>query len=271
MRLDYRLRSAHRSPMKPLKTFSAAVTLMLSLTALASAQVILSNSKVTYTYVESPSGSFVPAAPLTSATPESSLSFAPGSFVASTSGGGFQSDNTTGVLTVDMDAAPGLWFSGNALSLFLSGSYSLTAPFSSSQAFTSFSSSYTLIVDGVDGSPFSSSMPLSSNISIAPPTVSAVGPGGSSSGLWSGSFALDINTIKTHFGIGATNNVTGMRLQLSTTVAAASIDGMASAALLNANIGNVTTVPEPSTYALLALAACTLGVAALRRKNTDSR
>ena len=270
MRLNYRPRSAHRSPMKPLKTFSAAVTLMLSLTALASAQVILSNSKVTYTYVESPSGSFVPAAPLTSATPESSLSFAPGSFVASTSGGGFQSDNTTGVLTVDMDAAPGLWFSGNAMSLFLSGSYSLTAPFSSSQAFTSFSSSYTLIVDGVDGSPFSSSMPLSSNISIAPPSVSAVGPGGSSSGLWSGSFALDINTIKTHFGIGATNNVTGMRLQLSTTVAAASIDGMASAALLNANIGNVT-VPEPSTYALLALAACTLGVAALRRKKTVSR
>ena len=113
-------------------------------------------------------------------------------------------------------------------------------------------------------------MPLSSNISITPPSVSAVGPGGSSSGLWSGSFALDINTIKTYFGIGATNNVTGMRLQLSTTVAAASIDGMASAALLNANIGNVT-VPEPSTYALLALAACALSVAALRRKKTVSR
>jgi hypothetical protein len=248
-----------------LKTTAVAAAVVLSLTTFAPAQVILSNSKVTYTYVESPSGSFVPAAPLTSATPESSLSFAPGSFVASTSGGGFQSDNATGVLTVDMDAAPGLWFSGNALSLFLSGSYSVTAPFASSQAFTSFSSSYTLIVDGVDWNPYSSSMPLSANISITPPSVSAVGPGGSSSGLWSGSFALDINTIKAHFGIGATNNVTAMRLQLSSTVSAASIDGMASAALLNANIGNVT-VPEPSTYALLALAAGWLGVVALRRK-----
>lgn len=216
----------------------------------ASGQVILSNSKVTYTYVESPAGSFVPAAPLTSATPESSLSFAPGGFVASTSGAGFQSDNTTGVLTIDMDANPGRWFSGNAVSLSLSGDYALTAPFASSQAFANFASSYTLIVDGVDGSPYSSSMPLSSTISLTPTSASAVGPGGSTNGAWSGSFALNINTIKTHFGIGATNNVTGMRLQLSSTVSAATIDGMASASLLNANMVNVT-VPEPSTWALL--------------------
>lgn len=242
------------------------VALMCLTSGIACAQVILSNSKVTYAYVESPSGSFVPAAPLTSASPESSLSFAPGSFVASTSGSGFQADTATGVLTVDMDTAPGLWFSGNALSVFLSGSYSLTAPFSSSQAFTSFASSYTLIVDGVDGNPFSSAMPLSSNIGMTPPTVSSTGPGGSSSGSWSGSVILDINTIKTHFGIGTTNRVTGMRLQLSTTVSAASIDGMSSAALLNANIGNVT-VPEPSTYALLATAVAVFCVHMWRRKS----
>jgi hypothetical protein len=231
----------------------------------ASGQVILSNSKVTYTYVESPAGSFVPASPLTSATPESSLSFAPGGFVASTSGAGFQSDNTTGVLTIDMDANPGRWFSSNAVSLSLSGDYALTAPFASSQAFASFASSYTLIVDGVDGSPFSSSMPLSSTISLTPTTASAVGPGGSTNGAWSGSFALDINTIKTHFGIGATNNVTGMRLQLSSTVSAATIDGMASASLLNANMVNVT-VPEPSTWALLMSGLGVAGLAIWRRR-----
>ena len=252
-----------RNPLKSLSIFAA---LLVSLTALSSGQVIVANSKVTYTYLETPSGSYVPAAPLTSAVPESSLSFAPAAFVASTSGAGFQADSATGVLTLDMDAASGRWFSGNALSLFLSGSYALTAPFGTSQAFASFASSYSLIVDGVDGNPFSSAMPLAANIAnISPASVSAVGPGGTSNGNWSGSLALDINTIKTHFGIGPASNVTGMRLQLSTTVSAASIDGMASADLLNVNVNNVT-VPEPSTYALLALAASGLGVAALRRR-----
>lgn len=231
------------------------------------AQVILSNSKVTYTYLDTPAGTYVPASPLTSAFPESSLSFAPSGFVASTSGAGFQSSARTGVLTLDMDAAPGLWFSSNAISLFLSGSYSAQAPFPSSQAFTSFSSSYSLIVDGVDGNPFSSSMPLAANITnIAPASVGVSGPGGLSSGTWSGSLVLDINSIKTHFGIGPAANVTGMRLQLSTTVSAASIDGMASAALLNVNVGNVT-VPEPSTYALLGLSALGLALYARRRRS----
>ncbi len=251
------------------QAFYKLVALWALLTVVADdlrAQVILSNSKVTYTYLETPSGTYVPATPLTSAFPEPSLSFAPSGFVASTTGAGFQSDALTGVLTVDMDAASGLWFTSNAISLFLSGSYSLTAPFPASQAFTSFASSYTLIVDGVDGNPFSSSMPLSANITnISPASVGVSGPGGTSSGSWNGSFVLDINSIKTHFGIGPTNNVTGMRLQLSTTVSAASIDGMASAALLNVNVGNVT-VPEPSTYALLGISALALTYFARRRR-----
>jgi hypothetical protein len=78
---------------------------------------------------------------------------------------------------------------------------------------------------------------------------------------------LDINFIQTHFGIGAANHVTGMRLELSSTISAATIDGMASASLLNANMVNVT-VPEPSTWALLLSGLGAAGAAVWRRRRS---
>jgi hypothetical protein len=56
-----------------------------------------------------------------------------------------------------------------------------------------------------------------------------------------------------------------MRLQFSPVVSAWSERGSASASLVNVDVGN-QVVPEPSTYALLALAASGLGVYALRRR-----
>jgi hypothetical protein len=214
---------------------------------------------VTYTYQDSPTGTYAPPSPLTSVSPSSSLAFAPNNFVASSSGAGVQIDTQTGILTVDMIANPAMYFTNNALGLEVTGSYS--------EAFTSITASYTLYLQEVDGMAFSSSTPLSGSLVIAPTnSFSLLGPGGVSSGLWNSSLTLDLNTIKTHFGIGATNNVTGLRLQYSSTLTAASINGSASLDTLNVNITN-QVVPEPSTYALLAMAAAGLGGYLVRRKS----
>jgi hypothetical protein len=236
------------------------------ITASLSAQVIVSNSMVSYTYWDNPAGTYAPPAPLTSVTPSSSLAFAPNNFVVSTSGAGMQFDNQTAILTVDMIANPGLHFGGNALGLDVTGSYSMSAPFSTSEAFTSVTASYTLYLQEVDGTAFSSSTPMSGSLVIAPSSsFSLLGPGGVSGGQWSSSLALDINMIKAHFGIGPASNVTGLRLQYSSTLNAASINGSASVDTLNVTIAN-QVIPEPSTYALLALAAAGLSVRMFRRR-----
>lgn len=248
-----------------LKHSFVALALLASAVA-ASAQVIVTNSMVTYTYQDSPAGTYAPPSPLTSVSPSSSLAFAPNNFVASSSGAGVQIDTQTGILTVDMIANPGMYFTNNALGLEVVGSYSMAAPFSTSEAFTSITASYTVYLQSVDGVAFSSSTPLSGSLVISPTnSFSLLGPGGVRSGPWNSSLTLDLNTIKTHFGIGATNNVTGLRLQYSSTLTAASISGSASIDTLNVNITN-QVVPEPSTYALLALAAAGLSVRMFRRR-----
>jgi hypothetical protein len=250
-----------------LKPFCTLLTVFCLSVVAASAQVIVTNSIVTYTYQDSPTNTYAPPSPLTSESPYSSLAFAPNNFVASSSGAGMQIDTQTGILTVDMIANPGMYFTANALGLEVAGSYSMAAPFSTSEAFTSVTASYTLYLQEVDGMAFSSSTPMSGNLVIAPTnSFSLLGPGGVSSGLWNSSLTLDLNTIKAHFGIGATNNVTGLRLQYSSTLTAASINGSASIDTLNVNITN-QVVPEPSTYALLAMAAAGLGGYMARRRH----
>jgi len=250
-----------------MKTFGITSFLFVVLATAVSAQVIVTNSLVSYSYQDSPTNTYAPPSPLTSESPYSSLAFAPNSFVASSSGAGMQIDTQTGILTVDMIANPGMYFGSDALGLEVAGSYSMSAPFSTSEAFTSVTASYTLYLQEVDGVAFSSSTPMSGSLVISPTnSFSLLGPGAVSSGLWNSSLALDLNTIKAHFGIGATNNVTGLRLQYSSTLTAASINGSASIDTLNVNVAN-QVVPEPSTYALLALAAAGVSAHLLRRRN----
>jgi len=253
------------------ESLALSLAVFFSLTIFAAGQVIVTNSLVSYTYTENPANTYVPASPLASASGQSSsLAFAPNNFVASTTGTGMQIDSQSGILTVDLFANPGLYFTNTALSLSVDGGYQLFAPFSSSEAVSSVTASYTVYLSGVDGAPYSSPMALAGSVAISPTnSFSLLGPGGSVSGVWNGSLNLTVSAIKTYFGIGPTNNITGLRLQYSSTVNAASINGSATMDQLNVTIAS-QVVPEPSTYALLSLAAMAAAFVTLRRKARSS-
>lgn len=257
-------------------TMSIGVVLISS----SSAQVILgdfANSKVSYLNVTEsgpsvPPTLFSPPLPTTTADPESQLSFAPNNFIQTDQSLAFDLKTKSSQLQINIQAADGLWFDNvggtKPLELYTTGSYSLVAPFGptpQSQAFASFTASYTLVINEVDNAPYSSGAPYSANVSLVPSGASIIGPGGSAAGTWNGSVQLDINTIKTHFGLAPASKVTGMLLQYTANLSAAGVYGQSTATLLNFNVVNAT-IPEPGTYALLALAAAGFGAHVLRRR-----
>jgi len=255
-----------------MKAFYSVLLATFIISSSVHAQVLVGNSMVTYGYQETPANTFTPPSPLVSESPYSELSFAPAGLVANSANAvpnpitGGQVTSLSGILTVDMTAAAGMWFSGtNALALDVAGSYSLSAPFSNSEAFSSITASYTVYLQEIDGMAFSSSTTLNGPLAIAPTNVfTLAGPGAVSSGLWNSSLSLDINTIKAHFGIDPASNITGMRVQYSTVLTAAGrADGSASIDTLNFTVTN-QVVPEPSTYALLGLSALALSLYARR-------
>lgn len=250
-----------------------AIILLVGISvATTPAQIIhgdFTNSKVSYLNVTENGLSgplFVPPNPTTSATPESSISFKPNTFIQTDQNVQFDLKTKQSQLGMTISAAPGLWFTGNAVVLDTAGSYNLVAPFGSpplpfspggptnSYAYGSSTAAYTLTVTGVDNTPFSPGAALAGVVTITPSSQDLIGPGGSSAGSWTGKVTLDINTIKLHFGIAPTQNVTQMQLSYTAQVAAAGVYGNATTSVMDLVVTN-QTIPEPSTYALLAMAA----------------
>jgi hypothetical protein len=251
---------------KPL--FLSLLTVLLACVVPAAGQVIVSNSLVTYTYEQSAGDAFVPSTPLTSATPpDSNLSFFPTGFSALNSGSAWDINTFSSVLTVTMDANADYWFTGNALQLSAQVNYSLAAPTSTSEAGIAVTAPFTLYITEVDGAAFGSpSLQLTDALNFSPAFVETVGPSSFPTGSLSGDISLSLNNIKTHFGIGAGNNITGMRVQFSPVISAWSERGSASASLVNFDVANQVVVPEPSTYALLVLGAWVAGWSVWRRR-----
>ena len=240
--------------MKPSSRLAASVAVLALATITgARAQIIISNSLVSYSIQQSTNNVFIPASPLVSETPDSQLELNPVNFAVSASGGGVSISTVSGVLNVDMDAAAGQWFTGDAVTLDVTGAYSMTAPFSASEAFTSLSGNWSLSLYEVDYQPFGGGFPMSGLLDFDPAaTFTLNGPGATDSGLWTNFLTFDINTIKAHFGVGPASQVTGLRLQYSPSLTAAASAGSATVQLSNVVLTN-QVIPEPSTYALLLL------------------
>lgn len=267
----------HKTPVHV--TLLTMIALVGISAATASAQILhgnFTNAGVSYLAVTEsgpgiPPSVFTPPTPVTTYDPlgmVSQLSFAPYNFIQTDQNIAFDLKTKQSQLQINLQAGPGLWFTGNALQLETAGSYNLVAPFGpspQSQAFASSTAAFTLMVTDVDNAPFIGGSLYTNTVAISPSSQSIVGPGGSASGSFSGSVILDINVIKAHFGIGASNKVTGMTLQYNAQVAAAGVYGQATTSLMNFNVVN-QVVPEPSTYALLAMAAAGLGTYVVRRR-----
>lgn len=233
--------------------------------------VTQSNSLAVYTYDAAYAS--VLGDPLTPTVgTQSTLSFFPKFSVVSISAALPVTNTISQNLSFDIAAAPGYWFDGSALSMNVNGkvNFNLAAPIVGSAASVSFSSPLTLEVIGVDGSPFSSSvLPYADSMIVNPSLVSVTGPAGFSSGSITGSITLDITTIKSHFGLGAGNNVTAMRLMVGPSLTVSSQVGNADGELVNFDVVN-QVVPEPSTYALLMLGSAAGGFALWRRRRSGT-
>lgn len=246
--------------------FLAFVALVGLSVATSSAQIIISNSLATYTYEQNPANSFVPSTPIAPASGDiSTLSFFPSGFSASTSGSTWDIDSASAVLTTTMDANPGLHFGNDAFTMSSQVTYSLVAPTATSSAGVSVSAPFTLYVTEVDGVGFGTTLQMTNSLLFSPAFLETTGPSSFLTGSLNGQISLSLNEIKTHFGIGPANNITGMRVQFSPSVSAWSERGSATASLVNVDISN-QVVPEPSTYALLAMAAAGLGAHIVRRR-----
>ena len=256
-------------PGLPTSTFALLLAALFGCLPCNAQIVTKTNTLASYSY-NSTSG-FTPDEPLASASESiSTFSFFPTSFSAATSGSLASTNTRNGSVILDLVAKPTLHFAAGVSSMNLNAklNYSLAAPTSTSVAYAGFLVPFTLEITGINGVAFiPSGAPYAASLAISPASASVSGPVGFSDGSLSGSVALDLNTVKTHFGIPLTDKVTALRLNVTPSILVHSAMGSSSASLVNFDVVN-QVVPEPSTYALLLFCAGVAGLGLWQRRKS---
>ena len=144
-----------------------------------------------------------------------------------------------------------------AASLHIAGSYSLQVPFNSSQAQFAVAAQYTAQVTEVDWKSWTTGSPIQATMSITPSGKLDLGPSVNfDDGSWFGDVALDWDLLRSEAGLTPGQYVTGVTVNLSTDIGAASLNAYAKSTLLNYNINAPiapVAVPEPPTVILAGL------------------
>lgn len=233
-----------------------------------------------------PPGLFMPPDPVVSLTGSSNqLAFFPNRFVITDQSLNFDLKSLSSQLgmfvsgkVVSGTAGP-IGYELESLNLNIKGAYDLFAPFASvppsgAQSLAQVQMSnvpLTIKVTGVNWGSYAGGAPFGATMNVAPNTVTAVGPSGAASGVWSGSYAVDMNALRAAAGILPTDSITQIQIQATTTVYAASMFASAKASVTNFDVQTnveAVAIPEPPTVILAGLGvAAVVGQGYRRRKS----
>lgn len=257
-------------PTRNIIVLYAAISALLALSPALQAQMVTTNSGlVSYTY--NSSSVFVPDDPLANASgTTSTFSFNPTGFQTSIASGAWSIAATNGVVGLSLDANPGLYFDGPiVVNLNAVAKFNYVVPLATSSVGAVFTAPFTLYVTEVNSAPFANSLlQYSSTVPISPSYITINGPllppGGSET--MTGALSLDINAVKLHFGLGVGSNITGLRLQISPSLTVWGENASANISVNNFDVVTPVVVPEPTTYALLALGCGAIALRSFRRR-----
>jgi hypothetical protein len=232
-------------------------------------------------------GLFIPPDPVASLSGSSNeLAFYPNRFILTDQSLSFDIKSLSSQLgmfvsgkVVSGTAGP-IGYELETLNLNIKGSYSLLAPFATvpppgsgaSEALVQMNNvPLTIKVTGVNWSEYARGIALGATLNVSPNNVTAVGPNGSASGIWSGSYAVDMNALRAAAGILPTDSITQVQIQATATVYAASMYASAQSSVTNFDVQTnveAVAVPEPPTVILAGLGvAAAVGQGYRRRKS----
>ena len=273
---------------------SAALFAVLGLIASAAFGGVMSHSDfqtdqvlfsdITESGPDIPPGLFMPPDPSVSLTGSSNeLSFSPNRFILTDQELQFQIKSLSTQLQMRVSGKVVSGTSGpigyelDSLNLNINGAYSLAAPFTGSKAFVQMDNvPLTIKVTGVNWGTWSKGIALDGMLTVSPNTVEADGPAtivtppGPSSGIWSGSYAVDMNALRSAAGILPTDSITQIQITATPIVYAASQYASAMVSVTGFDVQTnveAVAVPEPPTLILAGLgAAAAVGHGYRRRK-----
>jgi len=241
---------------------------------------------ITESGADIPPGLFMPPDPVVSLSGSSNeLSFFPNRFVITDQSLNFDLKSLSSQLGMFVNGKVVSGTSGpvgyelESLNLNIKGAYDLFAPFTNippsgatSLAQVQMSDvPLTIKVTGVNWAAYAGGIALGATIDVAPNDVTAVGPNGAASGIWSGSYAVDMNALRAAAGILPTDSITQIQIQATATVYAASMYASAQASVTNFDVQTnveAVAIPEPPTVILAGLGvAAAVGQGYRRRKS----
>lgn len=226
-----------------------------------------------------PPGLFAPPAPTPSASLDgeaNQLAFFPDRYILTDQAASFDLKTLSSQLGMYVTAISNPAAELYALGFTIAGGYDLYAPFTNipPSGATSIATvqmsdvPLTIRVTGVDQSPWAVGAPLAASMPVAPSDVTVVGPFGAASGVWKGSYAVDMNALRAAAGLLPGQKITEVQIQAPTAIHAASMYARAQASVTNFEVQANVAVPEPPTVILAGLGVAAAAGEGYRRRKS---